>query len=341
MLIKEVCENFDYFCKKENITEEDLKFPLEIWDVYNRSIIDKYGIRKEDILRDLSDNNSTFRTFQLDEVSRQRNCYSIQPEVYMEQKFKMYDISNVDIKAFGSIQIKFNPDEMTYPGNPISVVAAIHSKDGIVNPFTSGIAMTPGNRYIVQLTPIVKTLLPSPFNTNCENYFDSQNNSFSFPRYRCLAECKKELSLKKCGCILPDYPFVTDEKDCEYRDSLNCLSSINLKFCSDKCPNSCEFTVFEYSVRKRPYSYKMFHEKVLKLRQEYATIHLIFKTRELYTYSLKPKFQPIELFGYIGGYIGIWLGISLIAVCDFLEAIFIYLYCITSRMPEFSTMFRF
>ncbi|XP_023233866.1 uncharacterized protein LOC111633512 [Centruroides sculpturatus] len=94
MLIKEVCENFDYFCKKENITEEDLKFPLEIWDVYNRSIIDKYGIRKEDILRDLSDNNSTFRTFQLDEVSRQRNCYSIQPEVYMEQKFKMYDISS-------------------------------------------------------------------------------------------------------------------------------------------------------------------------------------------------------------------------------------------------------
>ncbi|XP_023233835.1 degenerin mec-10-like [Centruroides sculpturatus] len=333
MLIKEVCENFDYYCKKENFTEEDLKFPYDFWHEYNRSIIDEYGIREEDILPFLSDNHSTLRTIQLDDLLRQRNCYSIQPEVYME-RYKMHDIIDNDTKAIGSLFIRFNPEETTYPGKPISVVASFHSKDDIVNPFISGITMTPGNAYIVQLTPIVKTLLPSPFSTNCENYFDSQNNSFSFPRYRCLAECKKELSLKKCGCILSDYPFVTDEV-CDSLEFLNFPCSINMKFCTDKCPKSCEFTVFEYSVREKTFDSKMFNEKVLKSRDEYARIHLIFKTRELYTYSLKPKFQPIELFGYVGGYIGIWLGISLIAVCDFLEAIFIYFYhIITRRIPN-------
>ncbi|XP_042907815.2 uncharacterized protein [Parasteatoda tepidariorum] len=46
---------------------------------------------------------------------------------------------------------------------------------------------------------------------------------------------------------------------------------------------------------------------------------------ETVTYSYSPKFEVIETFSYIGGYVGIWLGISLIAVFDFLETVVLIL----------------
>nr|XP_015917721.1 uncharacterized protein LOC107447351 [Parasteatoda tepidariorum] len=39
------------------------------------------------------------------------------------------------------------------------------------------------------------------------------------------------------------------------------------------------------------------------------------------TYTYNPKFQNVEAFSNIGGYVGIWLGISLVAVYDFLETV--------------------
>ncbi|GIY11580.1 hypothetical protein CDAR_164451 [Caerostris darwini] len=41
------------------------------------------------------------------------------------------------------------------------------------------------------------------------------------------------------------------------------------------------------------------------------------------TYTYSPKYQNIETFSYVGGYVGMWLGISLVAVFDFLETLVI------------------
>ncbi|CAL1266585.1 unnamed protein product [Larinioides sclopetarius] len=40
---------------------------------------------------------------------------------------------------------------------------------------------------------------------------------------------------------------------------------------------------------------------------------------QVMTFIYSKKYQGIEVFGYIGGILGMWLGLSLIAVCDFLE----------------------
>ncbi|XP_023243711.1 uncharacterized protein LOC111641737 [Centruroides sculpturatus] len=221
-------------------------FPSDVDYEYNRSIIDKYGIREEDILHDFAYNNIAFRTIQTDELLRQRNCYSIDPDDYVKknmnrQEYASIEMYNIDIRLIGSIRIKFNPEETIWPSNPIGIVAAVHSKDDIINPFISGIPMTPGNRYIVQLTPILKTLLPSPFSTNCRNYINSSNNSFLFTRNYCFAECRKKLWLEKCGCLSPEYPFVTDEEICDISTYVyECLSSINLTLCLDKCRKRCK-----------------------------------------------------------------------------------------------------
>ncbi|XP_071041011.1 uncharacterized protein [Parasteatoda tepidariorum] len=40
-------------------------------------------------------------------------------------------------------------------------------------------------------------------------------------------------------------------------------------------------------------------------------------TRRIY----QPKFNDIELFSYVGGYMGMWLGISLVSILDLLESL--------------------
>ncbi|GBM81286.1 hypothetical protein AVEN_84697-1 [Araneus ventricosus] len=43
------------------------------------------------------------------------------------------------------------------------------------------------------------------------------------------------------------------------------------------------------------------------------------------TFTYSPKYQNIETFSYVGGYVGMWLGISLVAVFDFLETLVVIL----------------
>lgn len=44
--------------------------------------------------------------------------------------------------------------------------------------------------------------------------------------------------------------------------------------------------------------------------------------------------QDISLFSYIGGYLGLWLGISLMAVCDIVESVFLITKCFIQHLEK-------
>ncbi|UYV73408.1 hypothetical protein LAZ67_10003076 [Cordylochernes scorpioides] len=53
--------------------------------------------------------------------------------------------------------------------------------------------------------------------------------------------------------------------------------------------------------------------------KHYLLVGIINKYDEVTNYIYKPKYEPIEVFSFIGGYIGIWLGISLSSLADLLK----------------------
>ncbi|XP_067142830.1 uncharacterized protein [Centruroides vittatus] len=57
-------------------------------------------------------------------------------------------------------------------------------------------------------------------------------------------------------------------------------------------------------------------------------ISFIFEDNTMVEYNYKAVVTPTEINGYIGGYSGMWLGLSLIALLDFLDHIFVFFYCI-------------
>ncbi|KFM79363.1 hypothetical protein X975_09995, partial [Stegodyphus mimosarum] len=56
---------------------------------------------------------------------------------------------------------------------------------------------------------------------------------------------------------------------------------------------------------------------------------------ETTVYEYSPKFQNIETFSYLGGYVGMWLGISLVAVFDFLETLVVIMKYPCKRYARF------
>ncbi|UYV80066.1 K02A2.6-like [Cordylochernes scorpioides] len=54
-------------------------------------------------------------------------------------------------------------------------------------------------------------------------------------------------------------------------------------------------------------------------KDRYAQLTFRLKQPELTVYTLRPKYITIEVFGYFGGYIGMWLGFALVEVNDFLD----------------------
>ncbi|CAL1266344.1 unnamed protein product, partial [Larinioides sclopetarius] len=48
-------------------------------------------------------------------------------------------------------------------------------------------------------------------------------------------------------------------------------------------------------------------------------VHIIFENLEITTFTYTPRYEPVGILSFIGGYVGLWLGISLLTVYDFLE----------------------
>nr|XP_042903002.1 uncharacterized protein LOC107442491 [Parasteatoda tepidariorum] len=63
-------------------------------------------------------------------------------------------------------------------------------------------------------------------------------------------------------------------------------------------------------------------KNVENCRVSLITIEYSFRQFQLKRHIYQPKYNSIELFSYIGGYMGLWLGISLIPIFDLSESIF-------------------
>ncbi|GIY71229.1 uncharacterized protein CDAR_540691 [Caerostris darwini] len=59
-------------------------------------------------------------------------------------------------------------------------------------------------------------------------------------------------------------------------------------------------------------------EKMWKPECSVIDIEILFDRFEITNLTYNPKFESLELFSVIGGYMGMWLGISLVAVYDFM-----------------------
>ncbi|CAL1291835.1 unnamed protein product [Larinioides sclopetarius] len=65
-----------------------------------------------------------------------------------------------------------------------------------------------------------------------------------------------------------------------------------------------------------------------------AMLLILFKRTQVNVYRYRAKYESIELFSLLGGFVGIWLGVSLIALLDFLESMVAFIVYLIERIKK-------
>ncbi|KAG8196485.1 hypothetical protein JTE90_012302 [Oedothorax gibbosus] len=240
------------------------------------------------------------------------------------------------VLSTGFMNLVLEPLTYEYPAYLIreSMEVSFHSPRGIISPYENGFTMTTASKNIYHLKKTVKHLLPPPYETNCFDYisaWEARGGWGPTTERECIEECKVNESMKIFGCISNMFISPSNEMRClgmwgnnaDEQYKLKELTSNVIKCSEEKCKPACYEETYQvvkdstdfmdepdchaFNRGDRP------EQKIL--------IQMNFDGMETTTYTYSPKFQNIETFSYLGGYVGMWLGISLVAVFDFLETI--------------------
>ncbi|XP_064485254.1 degenerin-like protein unc-105 [Ornithodoros turicata] len=228
-----------------------------------------------------------------------------------------------------------------WPGAQI----VFHDAEVIPDPEESGIPLRAGHNYIFTLRQLVTKRLPKPYWTRCVNYPFVRRERYTMRMTKplCDKECAYNASLLKCRCIRTDvalpYEVEWDREPSGKRRF--CDADIALTRCwvkvldeaercqKKQCHKSCYETQFETSVTQDPWPDELFFKQELhrykainistfqEARMNLTRIYVIYGTLNRITYRHRPKYEQIELFSYMGGFIGIWIGVSFLNVLDY------------------------
>ncbi|GIX97687.1 uncharacterized protein CDAR_257241 [Caerostris darwini] len=201
----------------------------------------------------------------------------------------------IDLILLLDVQLEEFMERKREPG----LILILHSDNALPDIHTDGIRVAPGFNYnfAVQQKSITR-LLPLPYETNCTDFsaLPWVSEGVELPPRMCTVKCSQHFQLKHCG-------YVTEKLSLFYRalpwdpeaitdDQIKCASRVELNtknYCKSLCGVPCEDVRFEVAVDGRHLSEEAVHQ---------------------------------ELFSYLGGYSGVWLGFSLLNLYELLEIIF-------------------
>ncbi|XP_070542005.1 acid-sensing ion channel 2-like [Ptychodera flava] len=232
----------------------------------------------------------------------------------------------------------------------------IHSQDDTPFPEDSGFNVEPGKLTSVGITMGKTERLPDPFTdcvpANTSKYQTAFRSSYSVQA--CMKSCLLTYIADTCNCTDPRYPRpdgYDDFRHCQYQifEHRMCKSTADLMYQADRltcdCPPKCVTDTHAREVSSTlwpsmnsvDYVYDVMKGRSSKLRmlleeQERTGLDLFGKNvlkLEVYLRDLarqeitqSQSYTEIDLVSDIGGNLGLWIGLSVLTIMEFLELIF-------------------
>ncbi|XP_071041331.1 uncharacterized protein [Parasteatoda tepidariorum] len=183
------------------------------------------------------------------------------------------------------------PEEYFYHSDPVIMYAAVHDRKHLVDPYTKGIIMKGGYRYTAFVSMKEELRLPYPYGSNCMDYLKEwrkNNGTGPLNELACIEYCKLR-KLKFNNECIDEHTWYAPHRETLCNIGQERVTDKIIKECSMECKPACQEQKYEI---------------------DYDEVE--FESR-----------LSIELFSYIGGYMGMWLGINLVSIFDLSESIFL------------------
>ncbi|XP_071035009.1 uncharacterized protein [Parasteatoda tepidariorum] len=166
-----------------------------------------------------------------------------------------------------------------------AIYMAVHDPRRLVNPFREGLKLEARSVNVVNIIGMLEQkLLPSPYVTNCTDYIGMWNKNKGkgpLDTAECIAYCQFDVLKKERRCIPRNLGLSHTSPLCREGES---VSQNILEFCLTQCGIPCLYQYYQQDLEI----------EAVKLSDFYSNV---------------------------GGYLGIWIGVSLISIMDLLRRI--------------------
>ncbi|XP_054724589.1 uncharacterized protein LOC129234590 [Uloborus diversus] len=217
---------------------------------------------------------------------------------------------------------------------------------GIQSPYETRfdvVPLAPQKSYEIYIELEEERLLPAPYATDCRNYTEEWlENNKTGPRSKemCQQLCHEVLSETVCGCIteivflgnlFPHYNVCANE----VRDKCSDTIRENAKYyeewranCTAACKDDCVKWKFKFRVQEFD------NGPSFGNYTDVATVVLNVRELQKTVMSHKPKYEGVEVFSHVGGFLGLWLGFCIVACVDFLQSLLVVVYYAFKRFMK-------
>ena len=189
----------------------------------------------------------------------------------------------------------------------------------------------------------------NPFSSNSHMYNKIINNNLEYNQQLCLELCYQEMAIKMCNCSDMESILFKNDTVCtlESSDCLNQVFELYLSpdyvknNCLPECPLECNQTLFGVSLTSSDimpeYYSNIIQEKAQTLnitnetwsldevKSNIITFNIYYNS---FSYSITtetPSLDVISLLAYIGGTLGLFLGVSVLTTVEFIEILISFL----------------
>ncbi|XP_076352714.1 epithelial sodium channel subunit alpha-like [Tachypleus tridentatus] len=263
-------------------------------------------------------------------------------------------------KGFDQFQfwaiVNLEPDEVL--ADKVEVKLVVHHKNYIPEFTTAnGVLLEPGKDYELKLKQSTTETLPTPYGEECHN-----QNQLGMDKMICIEGCTQKELIDQCNCFTNHMKSngvpvnSTSARPCGRYDteSYKCMKTVEknkdkISLCEAKCVHPCRIVNYDITTtvkdpwpedtdpKKKKNVESVFNvwsdvarrkpriSTLEKERKSLARVMIFFSSMTHVTYKQFPKIQDIEVFSYIGGYLGMWLGVSLLNCLDILDGLLVRL----------------
>ncbi|KAG8439328.1 hypothetical protein GDO86_005523 [Hymenochirus boettgeri] len=223
----------------------------------------------------------------------------------------------------------------------------LHGQGTIPFPEDEGVNVPPGQESDIGVVKVHVKRLQEPYNSRCSSgdnirdyYIDVYGSEYS--RETCKKSCAQTKMIKNCGCRMWEFPEPPGSNVplCNISEpSVNhCVEMYEYKLSHDQlkchCPLQCEEEIFEITMSSSQwpsikyldsFSKRLCSRKgcqnVQSIRDNVVKVVVYYQQLNYELIEEVPSMQLVDLFSSIGGLVGLWIGVSVCTVAEFLELI--------------------
>ncbi len=258
---------------------------------------------------------------------------------------KFYVNYNEDLKEFNSL----------YGGK--GVLIRVDNSSYLTGYNFDGIRVSPGFQTDISIERSFKFILPKPYSDceidesssktiNSELYDLIAKSQYQYTQQLCLEQCFQKFVLKQCNCVASAFISLFDANICQDLNGVICyLNVFNDNYlsknfirdnCLGLCPLECNVTQYKTSLTAHQFQGNIYTEYIKNNRNlssdflnkeinsdtvgySIASLYIFYGSLSYTISNESPKMDFVSLLANIGGNLGLFLGLSMLSLCEIIE----------------------